>query len=104
MHLAHPSVGHAETGLVHGLLEDELHAVLHLDLRVDRQLVELLHEDVELLGAELVEDGEHALLQHGGLVHGLSAVIRLLGGLLRAGLPGMLGLVQLHLGVRRGEG
>ena len=55
--LAHAGVGHTEHGLVQGLLEDQLHGLGELLLGVDDKVIELGHEDIELLRAELVEDG-----------------------------------------------
>ena len=46
------------------LLEDELHARLELVLRVDLKLVELLHEGLELLRTQLVEDGASLAEKH----------------------------------------
>ena len=56
---AHVGVGHGEAGLVDGLLEDEVDDALEALLRVDGQLAHLLHQLVEHLRGQLVQDAAH---------------------------------------------
>lgn len=53
---AHVGVRHREAGLVDGLLEDQVDDALQPLLRVDGQVRHLLHQLVELLRRQLVED------------------------------------------------
>ena len=55
--LTHAGVGHTEHWLVQGLLEDQLHGLGELLFGVNDEIIELGHENVELLRAELVQDG-----------------------------------------------
>lgn len=56
---AHVGVRHREAGLVDGLLEDQVDDSLQPLLRVHRQVCHLLHELVEHLGRQLVQDASY---------------------------------------------
>ena len=56
---AHVAIGDGEAGLVDGLLEDQVDDALQPLLCVDGQVGHLLHQLVEHLGGELVEDAPH---------------------------------------------
>jgi len=56
---AHVAVGDGEAGLVDGLLEHQVDDALQPLLRVDGQVRHLLHQLVEHLGRQLVEDAAH---------------------------------------------
>lgn len=53
---AHVSVGHREAGLIDGLFEDEVDDTFEPLLCVDSQIRHLLHQLVELLRRQLVQD------------------------------------------------
>ena len=82
--LAHAGVGHTEHWLVQGLLEDQLHGLGKLLLGVNDEIIELGHEDVELLRTELVEDGPDLLAQD------LQVILLSPGLLLASRFPGVL--------------
>lgn len=56
---AHVGVRHREAGLVDGLLKDQVDDSLQPLLRVHRQVCHLLHELVEHLGRQLVQDASY---------------------------------------------
>lgn len=56
---AHVGVGHGEAGLVDGLLKDQVDDSLQPLLRVHRQVCHLLHQLVEHLGRQLVQDASY---------------------------------------------
>jgi len=106
---AQVGVGHREVGLGDGLLEGEVDDALQPLLGVDGELRHLLHELLELLRGQLVEDAADALEQLLGLGALRVAVLGLLGGaaadgLLGRGLPGLLRLVQLDVLAQRHGG
>ena len=61
--MAHVSVGNREVWLRDGFLEDKVNDTLESLLRVDGQLHHLLHQLLEHLGCQLVEDAADAAKQ-----------------------------------------
>lgn len=55
----HVSISHREAGLIDGLLKDEIDDAFQPLLRVDGQVRHLLHQLVELLRRQLVQDASH---------------------------------------------
>lgn len=56
---AHVSIGHGEAGLIDGLLKDQVDDAFEPLLCVDGQVRHLLHQLVELLRRQLVQDAAH---------------------------------------------
>lgn len=56
---AHVSISHGEAGLIDGLLEDQVNDAFESLLCVDGQVCYLLHQLVELLRRQLVQDAPY---------------------------------------------
>lgn len=103
---AHVGIGDREAGLQDGLLKDQVNGSLQPVLCVYGQLLHLLHQVLELLRGQLVEDAAEILQD----LVSLELIAILLVGLLCTSptrwllhrrLPGLLSLVELHVVAER---
>lgn len=98
---AHVGVRDREVGFRNGFFEYEVDDPFESLLCVDGQLGDLLHELLEHLRRQFVQDAAHSPEQLLGLHH--FGVVVVAAGFLRR-LPGFLGFVQLHVVAQRHAG
>lgn len=99
---AHVGVSDREAGFGNGFFEDEVDDSFESLLSVYAQLGNLLHELLEHLRRQFVQDAAHSPEQILGLHHFRVVLVATI--LLHPRLPGFLSFVQLHVVAQRHAG